>query len=212
MDISEYILPVFQHPDESFFIGTSFCVGNYLITAGHVCSMPSMYYVKDGDEFHELFPQECILRIRPEEKDGIMNDIAVYHIPGLGSPLELSDEIPARGDELECYCWQNVGSISPYRVKTEFLVTGNCDYRNYFKGANPKGITHGSSGCPLLKDGKVVGMLTIGMDKVVHSSEYISRLRADGLNEDEIKSLLLLDKNTCYIQTASHIIQLLKSL
>ena len=183
-------MPIFrQCGDERSFAGTAFCVDDYLITAGHVLNKVQTYYVRNGDDWHPLQHELWIPRQFPDaDKRGY--DVALYPIPGLQSPLSLAEEDAEPLDELEVICWQWLPQ-GLQQVVTQCLVLKDEDEEGYRRISTVDRITHGSSGCPVISDGKVYGIVTLGRDNV--ETAGMSPLKRN------------LEQNTCWIFKTSHI-------
>lgn len=188
--LSDYILPMFRRLGEvRSFAGTAFCVDGYLITAGHVLTTEDTYYVRNGNDWHPLQHDQWIPRQLPsDDKRGY--DVAIYPVPGLQSPLSLADEDASPHDELDVVCWQWLPD-GLHRVETQALVLNEPDEEGYLRIATVDRITHGSSGCPVMRDGKVYGIVTMGRDHV--DVQGMSRLNRQ------------LQQNTCWAFKVGHI-------
>ena len=183
-------MPIFRKcGDERSFAGTAFCVDGYLVTAGHVLNMVQTYYVRNGNDLHPLQHELWIPRQFPDtDKRGY--DVALYPIPGLESPLSLAEEDAQPLDELEVICWQWLPQ-GLQQVFTQCLVLKEEDDEGYRRISTVDRITHGSSGCPVISDGKVYGIVTMGRDHV--ETGGMSPLKRS------------LEQNTCWIFKVSHI-------
>ena len=190
MEVNSYVMPLFRRPgDERSFAGTAFCIGGYLVTAGHVLTSPNTYYVRNGDDWHPLEHLMWIPKQLPAS-DQLGYDVALYPIPGLQSPLSLSDHDAEPDDELDVLCWQwKPDGLK--QVSTRCLVLKEPDEQGYLRIATVDRITHGSSGCPVMRDGKVYGILTMGRDAV------------DTAGMTPLKSQL--ERNTCWVFKVSHV-------
>ena len=165
IDVNSYVMPVFRRAgDERSFAGTAFCIDNYLVTAGHVLTNPPTYYIRNGEDWHPLEHLMWIPRQLPSS-DQHGYDVALYPVPGLRSPLTLSEHDAEPDDELDVVCWQWKPE-GLRQVVTQGLVLKEPDEEGYLRLATVERITHGSSGCPVFRDGKVYGILTMGRDAV----------------------------------------------
>ena len=164
-ELSHYVMPLFRRMgDERSFAGTAFCVDDYLITAGHVINQEQTYYLRNGSDWHPLQFDQWVPRQLPgDDKHGY--DIAIYPIPGLTSPLSLADDDAEPHDELRVICWQWLPA-GLQQVDTQCLVLDERDEQGYLRIATVDRITHGSSGCPIVRDGRVYGIVTMGRDHV----------------------------------------------
>lgn len=161
-DLERYIMPIFrQRGKELSFAGTAFCIDQYLVTAAHVLTSPTTYYVRNGNDYHALDFDKWIPKQLPAD-DRMGYDVALYPIPGLKSLLSLSDDDAKPNDTLNILCWQYKPS-GLQRVATQGLVIKEPDEVGYLRIATIDRITHGCSGCPVVdNDGKVYGMITMG--------------------------------------------------
>ena len=113
--------------------------------------------------------------------------------PEEGHVLLPRSQVPAGtapGDELEVVCWQ-MRPAGPERLATQSLVIKEPDENAYLRLATVDRITHGSSGSPVMRDGKVYGVLTMGRDHV--ESAGMAPLRRQ------------LEQNTCWAFKASRV-------
>lgn len=190
MLIANYIMPLFrQCGDERSFAGTAFCIDDYLITAGHVINTEATYYLRNGQDWHPLQYDQWIPRQLPTtDKRGY--DVALYPIPGLKSPLSLADADTEPLDHLDVLCWQMLPQ-GLRQVGTQSLVLNEQDEDGYRRISPVDRITHGSSGSPVMRDGKVYGIITMGRDHV--DTAGMSPLKRS------------LEQNTCWIFKVSHI-------
>lgn len=192
--VNDYIIPLFLRNDISTYVGSAFLVNDYIITAGHVVSDFRIYHTKIGGEMIQLSPFDWVVRRSPDENHP-QNDMAIYRIDGLESPLELSSESPKSDTEAKVICWQKDGDGIIQKITNSLIL--NVDYDNYFyKIATLDRITHGASGCPVLQGNKVIGMLTQG---VVSCSLNTELLFQEGLSSQDIANLQVLNNNMCYI-------------
>ena len=164
-DINNYIMPLFRRMgDVRSFAGTTFCIENYLVTAGHVLTTDATYYVLNGDNWPALDHAQWIPQQLPiSDKHGV--DVAFFPVPGLRSPLTMAQDNVKPNDSLDVVCWQ----FKPWgltQVSTQCLVLKEPDEEGYLRIATVDRITHGSSGCPVMRHGKVYGILTMGRDMV----------------------------------------------
>ena len=197
-DISAYVLPVFLQADAPrSFQGTAFCVNGYLITAGHVLRYPRTYYVCVGNRYVPLRHDKWIPRQVPSD-DQLGYDVALYPVPELESPLSLSEEDAKSNDGMEAICWQMIDG-TPTQVRTTCVVRGEDDNEGYFRMSTVDRITHGASGCPIIKDGKVYGLLAMGRDYFENRDGFITAA-------PEHRHLMQrFEENTCWVFKTSHI-------
>lgn len=199
MEIRNYVMPILRRAgDERSFAGTAFCIENQLLTAGHVLDNVQTYYVRNAGYD---FPLEHIMwwprQLQAEDKLGY--DVAVYPVGTLLSPLSLSDKDAVKGDELEVLCWQmKNGHLE--QVQTPCIVRGKADEEGYFQISTAERITHGASGCPVLKDGKVYGMLTMGRDFFEAPNGGFL-----GISRQHQGLMQQLEENTCWVFKTSYL-------
>lgn len=190
-------MPIFRRAgDERSFAGTSFCIAGHLLTAGHVLQNPVTYYVRNGEDYH---PLEHILwhpQVVADDKMGY--DVAIYPLGDMPSPLSLSDKDAEKDDELKVLCWQyKDGRLQ--QVFTPCIVRGDADEDGYFLISTSERITHGASGCPVYKDGKVYGILTMGRDYYENTQGFA------GIPPQYQGLMHRLEENTCWVFKTSHI-------
>lgn len=183
-------MPLFRRMgDERSFAGTAFCIDDYLVTAGHVINAEATYYVRNGLDWHPLQYGQWIPRQLPTiDKRGY--DVVLYPIPGLKSPLALADADAEPLDELDVLCWQWLPQ-GLQQVATRCLVLSQQDEDGYRQVSTVDRITHGSSGCPVMSNGRVYGIVTMGRDHV------------DTAGMGPLKRSM--EQNTCWIFKVSHI-------
>lgn len=198
MELKNYIMPIFRRAgDQSSFAGTAFCIPGHLLTASHVLQQPVTYYVRNGEDYH---PLEHILwtprQVAATDKLGY--DVAIYPLGDMPSPLSLSDKDAEKDDELQVLCWQMIDG-RPQQVFTPCIVRGDADEDGYFQISTARRITHGSSGSPVYRDGKVYGILTMGRDY------YENRAGFPGIPVQHHALMHRLEENTCWVFKTSHI-------
>lgn len=198
LDISRYVYPVMLQKDNPrSFQGTAFSIDGHLITAGHVLRFPRTYFVRIGNDCLPLDHAQWTPTPLPAD-DPLGYDVAIYPMPGNECPLTLADNDPEANDELEAVCWQMVNG-QLMQVRTRCVVRGDADTEGYFRIATIDRITHGASGCPLIKDGKVQGILTMGRDFFENSNGFVHAA-------PEHRHLMQrFEENTCWVFKASHI-------
>lgn len=197
MELNDYILPVLRRAgDDRSFAGTAFCIEGHLLTAGHVLQSPATYYVRRGSDclaldFSRWTPRQMIA------DDKLGYDVAIYP-SALPSPLTLSDSDARKHDELELLCWQFIAG-RPQQVATQCVVRGDADEDGYQLISTTIRITHGASGCPVFKNGKVYGMLCMGRDDYQYSGAFA------GISPQHHQLMHRIENNTCWIFKSSHI-------
>ncbi|MBQ4292922.1 MAG: trypsin-like peptidase domain-containing protein [Muribaculaceae bacterium] len=194
MDIDNFVMPLFRaNGDTRSFAGTAFCIDGYLITAAHVLDRESTFYALNGSHWIPLEYSRWLPK-QPATVDKHGFDVAFYPVPALRSPLSLADADAEPHDEMDIVCWQ-WRPDGLRQVATRGLVLEENDEKGYIRLATVDKITHGSSGCPIFRDGKVFGIMAMGRDFV------------------ETKGLPplpgRLEQNTCWAFKASHIRRLM---
>lgn len=198
MEINDYIMPLFRRAgDERSFAGTAFCANGYLVTAAHVLDWNRPCYVRNGNDYNILEHHVWQPRqLRADDRLGF--DVAFYPLDGMPCPLSLSDTDAEKGDELDLLCWQFVDG-RPRRVATSCIVRGDAEEQGYLRVATAERITHGASGCPVFKDGKVYGMLTMGRDVYMPPEGGFQGISG------EFQSLMRrYETNTCWVFKTGH--------
>ena len=194
-----WVVPIIrQSGNEQSFAGTAFVVNNYLVTAGHVITENRSYYAKVEDNYLELKPGKWIPPlIRSDDKLGW--DVALLPVNAPTSPLSFADTEAKKHDELDLLCWQIVdGRLE--QVHTPCVVIGDDNNTaGYIMIATARPITHGASGSPVFRDGKVYGLLAMGRD------EYKLPETAFNLTPRERALMKRFGKNTCWVFKTSHI-------
>ena len=198
MELRNYIMPIFRRAgDERSFAGTAFCIPGHLLTASHVLQTTATYYVRNGEDYH---PLEHLMwtprQVMADDKLGY--DVAIYPLGDMPSPLSLSDKDAEKDDQLEVLCWQfKDGRLQ--QVYTPCIVRGDAEEEGYFQISTAERITHGASGCPVYKDGKVYGMLTMGRDYYENTGGFA------GIPPQHHRLMRRLEENTCWVFKTSHI-------
>lgn len=173
-DVRDYVLAVCGDDNVSSFQGTALCIENYIITAGHVLPHHQSFSLYDGENLLEFIPKHNSFVYLSEGKNEI--DLMVYR-ESCKSPLKLACELPVDGTKMGIVCWQRNEDVLEQ-------VSCGCTIKRYdpdkkrFYALMDRRITHGSSGCPVVKDGLVYGVLTDGYDK-----DKRNQLTAEGLNK-----------------------------
>ncbi len=147
--------------------GNGFFVGDYFVTAAHVISAVNFPLIKmNGQEFFLKQTDAIVWRImseNPKEEDFENTDnadVAIFHFPNAGSPLQFSDKLPEPSIILSCnYYYHSNFCKSQGEVGDKDFFLGN------FFGCRMTPIhptEGGSSGSPLIKDDIVYGILHAG--------------------------------------------------
>lgn len=200
---TRFILPVYRRPnDERSWVGSSFLIPNYLITAGHVLNYRQDCFVRVGDRYLRLEHSRWLAGQVPLD-DMLGFDAAIYPLEGMKSPLSLATAEAVQHQELTITGWQRLnGEVQ--QVTTSCLVLGDDENEEaYFKIATVDRITHGASGCPIYRDGKVYGLLAMGRD------EYNLPQGLDYMTPSELDMRRSMETNTCWVFRASHIARLM---
>lgn len=147
--------------------GNGFFVGNYFVTAAHVISAVNFPFIKvNGQEFFLKQTDAIVWRImseNPKEEDFENTDnadVAIFHFPNAGSPLQFSEKLPEPSTILACNYYYHSNFCESYgEVGDKEFFLGN------FFGCRMTPIhptEGGSSGSPLIKDDIVYGILHAG--------------------------------------------------
>ena len=158
-EYKEFVVPVFNEAE----YGVGVFVGNYFITAGHV--------VKDNDTFvffrgkkYPLKTDDAIAwRFTENESDENMRDYAVFSFEGINSPIQLSDATLSEDSSLEVISFKHDPGCDPINGDIKQITCKASFIRNLFSFCEcrtDKPLHEGSSGSPLIQDGKVVGLLS----------------------------------------------------
>lgn len=210
---SDYIVPIYTAENEQSFSGTGFVLNNMLITAGHVPHPGDFIFIKDGDEFILRTIFDLIRIVRP---GSVANDddpdIAIYHIPGVESPLELATEMPSEKDVLTNICWLET-PLGLKQITSECRLFGNSSTdlkdKTFFQFCPNNRLTHGSSGSPLLIGNKVYGMLVIGTEHYKLTQEGNEALK-QSFSEKEIEQYIAIMQHICTAKNALFIQEQIK--
>lgn len=198
MDYSNYIKPIFVHltGDENIcrrsFVGNGFFIDDFFITASHIIvenqgkNGQSNPFITIGDKDIELIKENaCRWKEMPYNEKGEPighdnennADYAVFHFPGIRSPLRLSEYMPEYGEEMQCDFFHYLSSnkcpqvcsddLSPacYYWQTNGKVFDSSGFLGNFFGVSMSPhhpIGGGSSGSPLIKGNIVYGILHAG--------------------------------------------------
>lgn len=199
MELTDYIMPILRKAgDERSFAGTAFCINGHLLTAGHVIQSPMTYYVRHGENYMALdFSRWTPRQILTDDKLGY--DVAIYP-SGLPCELTLSGTDPYKNDHLEVLCWQfEDGQLR--QVYTPCVVRGEADEDGYFLISTTRRITHGASGSPVYKDGRVYGILAMGRDFYQHTGPFA------GIPPQSQRLMHRIEENTCWVFKSTHIMR-----
>lgn len=150
---------VFHIHSPNYCEGCGFFLGGRFYTCAHVVNGCDEPYIIVSDK-KVLLEDPVFLRYDDKDEEGY--DVAVFDLPLVESPLVFADGLPAAGESMESISWRSVPQGSEY-VRCDASVL---DVRegNYFYADTDVLLREGSSGSPLLKDGKVYGMLCAGSE------------------------------------------------
>ena len=174
IEVKDCVFAVCGDDNVSTFQGTAFCIEDYIITAGHVLPHSQMFSLYDGEMYYEKYPNFTGFVCLPSEKEKI--DLTVYKESNK-SPLKLASKLPLVGTKMGLVCWQK-NEETLEQVSCSCTIKGYDSSKKRFYALIDRRITHGSSGCPVVKDGLVYGVLTDGYDK----NKY-NQLTAEGRNQ-----------------------------
>lgn len=147
--------------------GNGFFVSDYLVTAAHVISAVNYPFIKMNGQEITLKQTDAIvwqiLSENPKEEEYRNTDnadVAIFHVPNIGSPLQLSDKLPEPSTILSCnYHYYSKLCESQGVVGDKDFFLGNF-FGCQMTPIHPK--EGGSSGSPLIKDDIVYGILHAG--------------------------------------------------
>ncbi len=166
-ETKDYIFPSVDESSD----GCGVLVGNHFITAGHVVAEHPFFLFIEG-KMITLNKEDAIIYEYNLQEEGA--DIAIFTLNDYCSPLQLDNYKPTKGDVLESVSYEHIvescsnsSSVfnSPYR---EWYEKHSCNATvekvagNFFQCNTSILLKPGSSGSPLLKDGKVCGILSCG--------------------------------------------------
>lgn len=150
----EYVFHI-QSPNQGE--GCGFFIGNRFYTCAHVikeCDAP--YIVVDSKRV--LLDKPVIYRFDEAQPDGY--DIAVFDIPQVDGPLLFAKEGPEVGETLDTISWRTFSKGTEF-ICCKSTVRPEVEGNYYYADTDVK-LKEGSSGSPLVRDGKVYGMLCAG--------------------------------------------------
>lgn len=189
IDVTEYIAYIVSTKEGNVEChGVGVLVSKLLITAGHVVDKATNVIASFKEKSYPLnnTNQVFLQSMGNDDKDPTHNDIAIFRIEDRNSPLALSDTLPEIKQSFFNIYFEEKTIISDDKTLPEFLRTtttlsveqSKSMYEgllegNFF-GCNTEKILHeGNSGCPLIKDGIVYGILHGGLPGV-HTCFYQS--------------------------------------
>lgn len=180
--------------------GVGVIVGHFLITAGHVVdSAEKVYATVNGktyclDDSNRMFFQS----MGDDDYDTTHNDIAIFKINEIESPLRLSDKLPETNSKYTSIYFVEETQISDnehipliFRISSTLSIEeSSCIYEGddagYFFACKTEKILHkGNSGCPLIDGFTVYGILSAGVPgqhKCVYQSAKSVKRILDNIN------------------------------
>lgn len=194
--MQQFVIPIFTRRDDlRSWTGSGFLIDGWLVTAGHVLTRFQPYYALIDGHFVTLEPQLWSPTLLPAN-DKLEYDAAVYPLPTVTSPLSLATNDIGNHEDVDVLCWQRInGEVR--QVATRGVTMGNADEDGYLLMATVDHITNGCSGCPIFRDGKVYGIVTM----VRVNNEPLPPIPAG--TPAHIKRMM--EANTCWVFKASHI-------
>lgn len=155
MDFKQYVIHIIT---DNYICGCGVLVGHNFITAGHVIEESVNPRIKLGDD--TIFLTNPIIFHNDNNAEGY--DIAVYNISEANSPLQLSSSLPISGDNLKSCSWRVIPEGNEY-IECNAVVKEQQE-GNYFYCDTDVLLKTGSSGSPIFKEGKVIGILARGQE------------------------------------------------
>ena len=155
MDFKQYVIHIIS---DNYNFGCGVLVGNSFITAGHVIEESVNPRIKLSDD--TIFLTNPIVFHNDNYAEGY--DIAVYNISEANSPLQLASSLPLSGDNLKSCSWRVIPEGNEYLECN--AVVKELQEGNYFYCDTDVQLKPGSSGSPVFKEGKVIGILAKGQE------------------------------------------------
>lgn len=153
MDFKQYVIQIISDNNTD---GCGVLVGHSFITAGHVIEKSVNPRIKLSDD--TIFLTNPIVFHNDNYVEGY--DIAVYNISEANSPLQLASSLPLSGDNLKSCSWRVIPEGNEYLECN--AVVKELQEGNYFYCDTDVLLKDGSSGSPIFKEGKVIGILVKG--------------------------------------------------
>lgn len=179
IDIKKYVAYIVSSKEQNIEChGVGVLVDNMLITAGHVVDSATNVIASFEDTSYALnhANQLFLQSMGNDDKDPMHNDIAIYRIEDRNSPLKLSDTLPVVNQSFSNVYFEEQSVVSEDKTLPEFLRTtttlsveqSESTYvglvEGNFIGCNTEKILHeGNSGCPIIEDDIVYGILHGGI-------------------------------------------------
>lgn len=132
-------------------------IGNYLLTAGHVIETIEAPHIQIDKEVFWLDHSRIVKQRNDNDENGY--DLAIYYIPKKKSTLKLMAEPPFEGMKLDSVSYR-MSNNGYDKVECQMEVGGICG--NYFTAYSSLNLKAGTSGSPVLYNGKVAGILCLG--------------------------------------------------
>ena len=168
-------------------VGYGFVAEGYFITDAHVIEDFSPCFVYIDGKWIELSKETPIFIGSGRQTNADDIDLAVYKFETLHDGLQISEDTPKITDILESCCVKEVQNKNIVELNVEPAYPLGEEQGNYFfcKCKRYKG----SSGSPLLKDKKVIGVMNAGeIVKTLSDNGNFSEEEKEkhGLKDDDI--------------------------
>ena len=169
MEISKYVF----HSIDDLNDGCCVLVGDLIITAGHVISDHALKIVVEGATYHLSKDEALYYKWDKDNMDEYSSDIAMFKMPTLSSPIQLETSYPCEGMTLKSISYEHVVekaddshtlfggkfATKDYIRPIECNAIISAVEGNFFLCKTDIVLKPGSSGSPVFKDGKVLGIL-----------------------------------------------------
>jgi hypothetical protein len=155
---------VFPIHDGGEIIGQGFIADSCFITAAHVLNDFPLCKVNFNGKIIELSKYNPLYYGKGDYHDPKILDVLIIRFDGINSPLHLSDYMPQKGETLESYCMHEVTDPTSLNPKCRLSMVPAYPLgkeEGYYLYCNCERF-EGSSGSPLLKDDRVVGIMQGG--------------------------------------------------
>ena len=168
MNANQCIFPIYNG---TTIIGQGFVADGFFITVAHkIKDFPSCYINLNGKKI-ELAEDTHFWLMVATNQNFRRDDIVMFQLEGVSSPLHLSEHIPQKNEKLESYCIYetmhlcSTNSTCELSIEPAYLLEkeeNSCFYCECNRSDN-------CSGSPLIKGNEVVGIMTGGNDKNICS-------------------------------------------